>query len=50
MTQVKAEIVKSDCAALPDTSPVGTVNNFLLSLFSQVDVYFNQGPVSSSSG
>ena len=50
MIHVKVQIVKGDGSNLPDGALVGPVNNFLHSLFSQVDVYFNQRPVSASSG
>ena len=50
MIHVKVQIVKGDGSNLPDAALVGPVNNFLYSLFSQVDVYFNQRPVSASSG
>ena len=50
MIHVKAQIMKADGTELPDKAAVSPVNNFLHSLFSQVDVYFNQRPVSSASG
>ncbi|GBO05178.1 hypothetical protein AVEN_122124-1 [Araneus ventricosus] len=45
---VKAKITKSDGAPLPDNEPVATVNLFLHSLFSQVDVSLNGHIISSA--
>ena len=46
MLHVKIQIVKGNDLDLPDRALVGPVNNFLHIIFSQVDVYFNQRPVS----
>lgn len=47
MLNVHAKIVKSDGTKLEDNVKVGPVNNWLHSLFSQVDVYLNQRLVST---
>jgi hypothetical protein len=46
--QVKAKIVKGDGTNIGDDETVGPVNNFLHSLFSQVDVSLNGTQISSS--
>lgn len=45
---MQVKIVKSDGTKLEDDVKVGPVNNWLHSLFSQVDVYLNQRLVSSA--
>jgi len=47
MLHLQAKIVKSDGSKLEDADKAGPVNNWLHSLFSQVDVYLNQRLVSS---
>ena len=41
MLHVEANVTRADGAALDLADPVGPVNNWLHSLFSQVDVYLN---------
>ena len=45
---IKAKILKSDGTSLPKDEPVGPINLFIHSLFSQVDVSLNERIVSSS--
>src|SRR5436190_6182323 len=47
MLHVQAKILKSDGTATQSTDIVGPVNNFMHSLFTQVDVYLNQRQISS---
>ncbi|CAH0393902.1 unnamed protein product [Bemisia tabaci] len=51
LLSIKAKIVKNDDSALAaaDDNLIGPINNWMHSLFSQVDVYLNQKIVSSSS-
>jgi hypothetical protein len=46
--QVKAKIIKEDDSNIANAETVGPVNNFLHSLFSQVDVSLNGTQISSS--
>lgn len=46
---VKVKIVKNDGSYLPEDEPVGPINLFLHSLFSQVDISLNERIISSSS-
>ena len=48
--RVKAKITKEDGTALPSTTTLAPVNNFLHSLFSQLSVELNQKVVSSQAG
>lgn len=48
MLNIQARILKSDGTKVEDSVKVGPVNNWLHSLFSQVDVYLNQRLVSSA--
>lgn len=50
MMHVKAQIIDGDGSTLDSKACVGPVNNFLHSMFSQVDVYFNQRPVATPNG
>ena len=45
---VRAKITESDGSTLPDNAPVGPVNNWLHSYFSQVDVSLNNTLVTPS--
>lgn len=47
MINIQAKILKADGTDIADGTKVGPVNNWLHSLFSQVDVYLNQRLVSS---
>lgn len=48
LLSVKVKITKSDGSNLASTSDVAPVNNFLHSLFEQVDIFLNQKLISSS--
>jgi hypothetical protein len=46
--RIRLKVCHKDGSSLPETSTMGTTNLFLHSLFSQLDIYFNEKLVSTS--